>query len=158
MRTVSRSKSPGTSSLRKGRFSGPNQIYHVISCTDGLVPLFDDLFLARIVIQAMKREDDAGHTRTLAFVVMPDHLHWLFQLVGVRTLPVCINTMKSFASRRINSIIGCSGPRWQKGFYDRAVRRDVDIKAVANYIIANPIRAGLTESVRDFSHWDAKWV
>jgi len=29
---------------------------------------------------------------------------------------------------------------------------------VARYIVANPLRAGLVESVRDYPHWDAIWL
>jgi len=106
----------------------------------------------------LKREDDAGHTKTLAFVVMPDHLHWLVQLTGTRSLSVSVNTIKSFASRNINQIIGRSGPVWQKGFYDHALRVEEDLAAVARYIVANPLRAGLTRSVSDYPLWDAIWI
>jgi len=158
MPNVSQLVDRGTSELRKGRFSGINQIYHIVSCTDGYARYLETFWAARIVIRAMRREDDAGHTDTLAFVVMPDHMHWLFQLRGTRTLAVCVNTMKSFATRRINRLMGRSGRLWQKGFYDRAIRREEDLLDVARYIVANPLRAGLVKSLRDFPHWDAKWV
>jgi hypothetical protein len=47
---------------------------------------------------------------------------------------------------------------WQKGFYDRALRSDEDVAAVARYIVANPLRAGLVDSVREYPFWDAIWV
>jgi REP element-mobilizing transposase RayT len=106
----------------------------------------------------LKREDDAGHTKTLAFVVMPDHLHWLVQLTGTRSLSVSVNTIKSFASRSINQVIGRSGPVWQKGFYDYALRDEENLAAAARYIVANPLRAGLTRRISDYPLWDAIWV
>jgi len=148
----------GTKTLRKGRFSGINQIYHINTCTIDREPVFGNFMFGRAAVTAMRREDDAGHTQTLAFVVMPDHLHWLFQLIGSRSLPTSVNTMKSFATRQINSLAGRKGRLWQKGYYDRAIRREEDIQAVARYIIANPIRAGITQSVRHYSLWDAMWV
>ena len=158
MRATHRRPERGVKELRKGRFSGVNQIYHVIACTDGQAPLFDELRHGRIVVNALKREDDAGHTDTLAFVVMPDHLHWLFQLTGARPMSVSVNTVKSFAARKINRAVGRKGRVWQKGFFDRAIRRDQDVRTVARYIIANPMRAGLVQSVRAYPLWDAKWV
>jgi REP element-mobilizing transposase RayT len=111
-----------------------------------------------MVVQALMREEDAGHTRTLAFVVMPDHLHWLIQLTGSRPLSLSVNTMKSFSARRINQSIRRSGPVWQKGFYDHAVRGEENLAATARYIVANPLRAGLVQSVSNYSHWDAIWL
>ena len=47
---------------------------------------------------------------------------------------------------------------WQKGFHDHAIRRDEDIKAVARYIIANPLRAGMVDRIGDYPFWDAVWL
>ena len=35
---------------------------------------------------------------------------------------------------------------------------DEDLVAVARYIVANPVRAGLVKNVRDYPHWDAVWL
>ncbi|NUT74814.1 hypothetical protein HNO86_07130 [Pseudomonas sp. C1C7] len=42
--------------------------------------------------------------------------------------------------------------------YDRAVRREKDVKHLARYVVANPIRAGLVERVHDYPLWDACWL
>jgi len=148
----------GHAQLRKGRRSLANQIYHVSSATAGRRTLFLDLDCGRVVVSAMRREQQAGHAETLAFVVMPDHFHWLMLLSGSRALSVCVNTVKSLSSRRINQRLGRHGQVWQTGFYDRAIRRDDDLVRVARYIIANPLRAGIVETVCDYPLWDAKWV
>jgi len=148
----------GTAALRKGRFSAPNQIYHISTATIERLPVFESLQFGRILVQAMKREDDAGHTLTLAFVIMPDHLHWLFMLIGSRSMEICVNTVKSYSTRRINQANQCKGPLWQKGFFDRAVRSDEDLVTVARYIVANPLRGGLVKTIRQYSLWDARWI
>ncbi len=148
----------GTRNLRKGRFSGRSQIYHITSVTNNKTAAFTEFAVARMVIQSLKREDEAGHTETMAFVLMPDHLHWLVQLRGDRTLSRCVNNVKSFATRQINAACNRKGPLWQKGFYDRAIRREDDLASVARYIVANPLRKGLVSSVREYPHWDAIWL
>ena len=50
--------------------------------------------------------------------------------------------MKSDAVRRINAKGLRQGPIWQKGYMDRAIRREEDLVRVARYIVANPLRAG----------------
>jgi len=47
---------------------------------------------------------------------------------------------------------------WQDGFHDHALRREEDLKEVARYIIANPVRAGLVTRVGDYPLWDACWL
>ncbi len=148
----------GARALRRGRFSGRNQIYHITTRTREREPFFLNLMLGRTVVRSLQREDDAGHTQTLAFVVMPDHLHWLVQLTGTRSLSVSVNTVKSFAARSINQIMGRSGRVWQAGYYDHALRDEEDLAAVARYIVANPLRVGLTRSIADYPLWDAIWI
>ena len=148
----------GHSQLRKGRCSIPNQVYHVSTATHGWRPLFEDLICGRAVVHSLRHEHDAGHVESLAFVVMPDHLHWLFSLSGSRPLHVCINNVKAFSAKRINKITGRSGKIWQTSYYDRAIRREEDLEGVARYIVANPLRAKLATSVRNYPLWDAKWL
>ena len=88
----------------------------------------------------------------MAFVIMPDHLHWLMQLLGAQSLQSVIKVVKSKVSLKIGR------PIWQPGYYDRAIRKEEDIQAVARYIVANPIRAGLVNKVGDYPHWDAIWI
>ena len=148
----------GAKQLRKGRFSGRNQIYHVSSATHERRPVFATLASGRILVKAMMHLDQVGCTETLAFVVMPDHFHWLLQLTGDRTLSDCVCIAKSGSARNINTITGERRQIWQSGFHDRAIRKEEDLASVARYIIANPLRAGIADSVSRYSLWDAKWL
>ena len=94
----------------------------------------------------------------MAFVIMPDHLHWLVQLTGERSLSASMCAVKSHSARNINAAAGRKGTIWQRGFYDRAIRKDDDLVAIARYIIANPLRAGIVSSVADYPLWDAIWL
>ena len=47
---------------------------------------------------------------------------------------------------------------WQRGYYDRALRRDEDIKDATRYIVMNPLQAGLVKRVGDYPLWDAIWI
>jgi len=66
--------------------------------------------------------------------------------------------MKASASRRIRALGGGHADfAWQPGFHDRAIRSDEDLQALARYVVANPLRAGLVTSIGRYSHWDAVW-
>ncbi len=143
---------PHQSSLRKGRYSQENQIYHVISNTKNKQKIFNNLINARILVQNMMLQDQLEHTKTLAFVVMPNHLHWLLQLQDTATLANVVKNVKAKTAQMIGQ------PIWQAGYYDHAVRKDEDIQNIARYIIANPIRAGLVKKAGDYPHWYAIWL
>jgi REP element-mobilizing transposase RayT len=90
---------------------------------------------------------------------MPDHLHWLMSLSAGISLSDVIGRMKRHVSRKINSDLGGIGTGiWQRGFHDHALRSDEDVRDVARYIVANPLRAGLVKRVGDYPLWDAVWL
>src|SRR3989344_3545810 len=65
---------------------------------------------------------------------------------------------KSRITLALNRSLERDGSLWQHGFHDRAIRRDEDLPAVARYIVANPLRAGLVEKIGDYPLWDAVWL
>lgn len=72
--------------LRIGRVSLPNQVYHLTTVTAGRRPLLGDFRVARAVIGEMRRLDADGWLASMAWVVMPDPVHWLIQLTGEVTI------------------------------------------------------------------------
>ncbi|MDT4875531.1 Transposase IS200 like protein [compost metagenome] len=89
---------------------------------------------------------------------MPDHLHWLVQLKGPIGLSTVIKVFKGRSARQLGLRIAIGGPVWQRGFHDHALRCEEDIRKVARYIVANPLRAGLAERIGDYPFWDAQWL
>ncbi|MCQ4246357.1 transposase [Stutzerimonas decontaminans] len=137
--------------LRRGRCSVVNQIYLVTAVTQRRARVFEDLSAARTLILTMREDARRGSHETLAFVVMPDHLHWLLQLQK-GSLSELVGRVKSISARRLGTRV------WQDGFHDRALRDEDDLQAVARYIVANPLRAGLVERIGRYPHWDAVWL
>ena len=145
--------------LRKGRVSLAGNLYLVTTVTHKRQPLFADMYSGRIVVHQMMLSGRAGDTDSLAFVVMPDHVHWLFYIVGNRSLSSIVGSVKRHSSRKINKEYTRDDRQvWQRGFHDHALRRDEDIAHVARYIVANPLRTGLVKRVGDYPLWDAKWL
>ena len=165
--------------LRKGRVSVDGQIYLVTSVTLDRRPIFQDFNMGRILVKTMRQYAENGKGVSLAFVVMPDHFHWLLSLTGVCTLETFIGQVKGESAHYMNQyLVGVGSGReqadgsqpeaaptekrlgrvWQKGFHDRAVRREEDIQAVARYMVMNPVRAGIVKRIWDYPLWDAVWV
>ena len=138
--------------LRTGRVSIPNQIYAITTVTRDRYPYFAEFTSAHSIVHILRQEELMGRAETLAYVVMPDHLHWLLRLRPGHDLSRVVRDVKAVSSRRF----GCRV--WQKGFHDHALRREDDVKDWARYIVANPLRAGLVECIGDYPHWDAIWL
>jgi len=149
---------PGHQALRQGRASIPNQIYLVTSTTRNRKPLFTDWLSARIACPCFERAQLLKDATMLAWVLMLDHAHWLVQLGTQLELSELVLRVKSAAAREINQWRNVRDPVWDRGFHDRALRRDEDIQAAARYIAANPLRAGLVERVGDYPFWNAVWL
>ena len=141
----------GYANLRKGRHSETGLYYHIVISIKNRARIFENFNLARKVIHCIKDSDTAALTETLSFVVMPDHIHWLF-ILKESSISKCIRRVKSQFSRVTGLKV------WQEGFYDHGIRSDESLINVARYIVANPLRAGLVESVGEYSHWDSVWL
>ena len=139
--------------LRKGRVSLPGHCYLITTITLHRAPLFADFLTARLVVRELATAD----VDMLAYVLMPDHLHWLVQL-RCDSLPCVMRRMKSRSAIAVNRYLGRNGGVWQDGYHDHALRADEDVRRTARYVISNPMRAGLVDSVLEYPHWDAAWM
>ncbi|MCW8934062.1 MAG: transposase [Gammaproteobacteria bacterium] len=154
----------GYDALRKGRVSEIGRAYFITTVSKNREPLFNDLYVARIVIKTMKCLHDENYVNSLSWVLMPDHLHWLFQLSDSRlyefetSLSIVMKRLKSISAQDINKYLNRDGSVWQKAYYDRGLRDNESLKKTARYIVANPLRAGLVDNILEYSHWDAQWL
>jgi REP element-mobilizing transposase RayT len=96
--------------------------------------------------------------RCLCWVLMPDHWHGLLQLGQTGDLSTAMRIAKNMSARQLAYPHGVARRLWADGFHDRALRRDDDIRAVARYIVANPLRAGLTSDILAYPYWDSVWL
>ena len=143
--------------LRIGRFSEHERIYLLTATVEDREPIFADFNLARLLVAELRTAHDDALVESLAWVVMPDHLHWLVALKH-GSVSELMRRVKGRSAKRINRERGRSGRVWQDGFHDRALRRKDDVVPAARYIVVNPLRAGLVNRLGDYPLWDAAWV
>ncbi|MDP3028878.1 MAG: transposase [Deltaproteobacteria bacterium] len=88
------------------------------------------------------------------FVVMPNHMHGIILIVGVRlggpnkgaassapTLGDVMRTFKSIAAININRLLERTGrPLWQRNYYEHIIRNEEDLNRIREYITNNPTR------------------
>ena len=138
--------------LRKGRVSEQGRVYLVTLVVRDRRPVFQDFAMGRLLVRELRAADAEGLTTTWTFVVMPDHCHWLLALES-RSLSSLVGRVKARCAKAAGQ-----GPLWQPGFHDHAARQEEDLQAMARYMVANPLRAGVITRVGDYPLWDAAWL
>ncbi len=137
--------------LRKGRVSQSGLVYHITTVTQNRIAHFSSLDKGREVVRQLMKLQAEGRVETLCYVLMPDHLHWLMVLHEGKLSEV-IQLLKGRSAHALGHAI------WQSNYFDHAVRQDEDLRKMARYIVANPLRAKLVERIGDYALWDAVWL
>jgi putative transposase len=108
----------------------------------------------------------------IAYCVMPNHVHFLFQPIDVATggspvakpageliaaselgetadaqspLAQVMHSLKSYTAHEANRILDRTGAFWQAESYDHWVRDESELERIVSYIDSNPVKAGLVD-------------
>ena len=77
-------------------------------------------------------------------LLMPDHVHLLVSFPqSAKRVQTIISKWKEWTAKSL-------GIRWQRDFFEHRLRRDESYREKADYIWANPVRAGLVNRVEDW--------
>ncbi len=112
---------------------------------------------------------DSQRYRLLAWVVMPNHVHALFEPMNGWTTAKIVASWKKFTARRIcdflqedsdrqaaekknaNREIGVPRtPVWHREYWDRYIRNEGHLRRAVEYIHMNPVKAGLAASAESW--------
>ena len=91
----------------------------------------------KILIEAIAYKDNIDYIVD-SYVIMPNHVHILFQPLGIKKTEDILHSIKRHSARYINKHVGRSGRFWMKESFDRMVRGIDDHKRHQHYILANP--------------------
>jgi REP element-mobilizing transposase RayT len=91
--------------------------------------------------------------RLITFCIMPNHVHLIFTLnENSRNIDKIMQSLKRFSARRINIVLNKTGSLWQAESYDHIVRDEDELYRIINYVVNNPVKAGLVENWKDWKH------
>ena len=79
-----------------------------------------------------------------AWVVMPNHVHVLFQVHDV-PMPRLVDAWKGYSAKAANRLLGRKGRFWEVGYWDTYMRDSEHETRVRCYIENNPVKAGLAK-------------
>src|SRR5262249_22313853 len=112
--------------------------------------------LSSAEIQLVRDHICAGHEQfyhLAATVAMPDHVHLLLQPMAGMSLARIMKGIKGVSSKRLNEQRGTRGPLWQDESWDRIVRDGEEFTEKLNYMLNNPLKAGLCDDGWAYEGW-----
>jgi len=132
-----------------------------------------DPVLATLMQGSLLSFDDERYG-LFAWVVMPNHVHVLFQPLSGWTVGKIVASWKSFTGRRISAHLsgraglqpgssepatrehGDPGRIWHREHWDRFMRDEHHLKQTVEYIHQNPVKAGLVACAADW-RWSSAY-
>ena len=121
-------------------------------------------FCAEIVAENWKYFDSKRY-ELFAYVIMPNHVHLLVKTFEEYPIGGLVKTWKSFSAKAIRKLFREGGadyqsalpaillndnPFWQREYWDRFIRDEKHFNCAINYILENPVKAGLVNSWQDW--------
>jgi menaquinone-specific isochorismate synthase len=98
--------------------------------------------VAELVQKALLHFDGTRYD-LLAWCVMPNHVHVVVWPRPEHSLESILHSWKSFTSRQIGKLVGKTGTVWQAEYYDHLIRDQEDLSHAIEYVLNNPLVAGL---------------
>jgi REP element-mobilizing transposase RayT len=142
--------------LSKEAYSSSSLIFSITICTKDRKPLFKDKNWAAMIIDTLKTGPLGKGVKCDAYCLMPDHLHLQVSPINGNLIDL-INRWKSYTANLLQKH-GLKGSCWQRSFYDHALRKEEDIQTTAEYIVNNPVRAGLVNNWEDYQFSWHRWM
>ena len=125
------------------RYDAP--VYFVTFCTADRKPVLAN----DTVHEALRHYAGKAEPRGIAvgrYVIMPDHIHCFIRMNPQYTLGTTVRMMK----RALSPALPVPKPHWQPGFFDHLLRHSESYSEKWNYVVQNPVRAGLVERAEDW--------
>ena len=114
-----------------------------------------DRRIAKLVEDALLHFDGDRY-QLLAWVIMPNHVHVVFEPMAGHRLEDIVHSWKSFTAKEANTILGREGQFWQEEYFDRFIRDSKHLRDVIEYIEQNPVEAHLVKHAEDWAFGSAR--
>jgi putative transposase len=120
--------------------------FSITICTNNRQRIFSSAAKVNECLRALREASQKHGMSVLEYCFMPDHAHPLLAGRDNTNLIDFVKLFKQLSGYRFKQ--RTSKPLWQKGYYDRIVRLEEDLEDYAQYMYANPVRAGLVDDAR----------
>jgi len=103
--------------------------------------------LGTILLDTIRFRHNKGIWFCHLAVLMPDHIHLLLGFRDIPRISLVIGDWKRWLAQSHNI-------SWQENFFEHRLRREESLGDKAEYMLQNPVRAGLVDEAQD---WPYTW-
>ncbi|HUP62894.1 MAG TPA: transposase [Thermoanaerobaculia bacterium] len=100
--------------------------------------------VAKIVASSITHFDGERYA-LLAWCVMPNHAHVVFSLAREHWIDDVVQTWKGYSAKEANKLMERTGTFWMEDYFDRSIRDSRELHATIEYVLNNPLKAGLRD-------------
>lgn len=96
----------------------------------------------------------------IAYTIMPNHVHLVIEPINIKIVgrtdcstyivTHILKSIKWYTAKECNKILNRSGTFWQHESYDHVIRNQESLVRIVNYILNNPVKAGLVENWNEY--------
>jgi putative transposase len=114
-----------------------------------------DMRIAQLVADSLHFRHDRIFTLHV-FCIMPNHVHLVCTPLKkpdgtYHAISAILHSLKRYTARQANSILQRQGSFWQPESYDHVVRDDEEFLRITEYVLNNPVKAGLASTWEEWA-------
>lgn len=94
---------------------------------------------------------DSKYYQLICYCIMSNHIHLVIKLTeNAPDLSKIMHSIKRYTAKESNILLDRKGAFWAQESYDHLVRNSNELRTIVNYVVNNPVKAGLT---KDWNKW-----
>ena len=102
--------------------------------------------LAELLFETVEHRQQKGLWWPHLVLVMPDHVHALISFPpSGKPLDSIISKWKEWTAKKLGIV-------WQRDFFEHRLRKEESFREKADYVLENPVRAGLAKRWEDWPY------
>lgn len=96
---------------------------------------------------------DGSVYKLICYCIMPNHIHLVFRLMSeTQSVSDIMKMIKGATARECNKLLKRTGKFWQVESFDRLIRDANEMYNIINYVLNNPVKAGLVDNPDDWEY------
>jgi putative transposase len=136
--------------LRGFDYIGPHH-YALTWCCDYRKPQFTEAVRVELVLRQFLRACFESEFELVAYTFMPDHVHKVVRGISLSSDGRrYIKLAKQYSGYHYPEVFG--EKLWQRYGHDRWLQDDHAVRAMVDYILENPVKAGLVARAEDYPY------
>jgi len=137
------------------RYYVPGRMVFITVVTKNRYPYLDSVPALDLYWATLRRVQDLHPFRLLAYVILPNHFHWLMRSEDPQgNFSRILQSFKRNYTRNYKTERGIEGSLrlWQPRFWDHLIRNERDLASHIDYIHYNPVKHEYVAHPEDWAH------